>query len=40
MDMNKYKRNYNFKSDEGNKKGMTWFIILVAVIIVAIAYFS
>jgi len=39
MDMNKYKRDYNFKSDEGNNKGMTWFIVLIAVIIGVIAYF-
>lgn len=38
MDMNKYKRDYNFKTNEG-KKGMTWLIVLIGIAIAALAYF-
>lgn len=38
--MDKYKRDYNFKSGEGDKKGLTWLIILLAVVIAAVSYFS
>ena len=39
MDMNKYKRDYRFKSDEGDNKNYTWLIILCAVVIIVFAYF-
>lgn len=37
--MDKYKRNYNFKSDEGDKNGLKWLIVLLAIVIIAISYF-
>lgn len=40
MDMNKYKRDYRFKSDEENKGGGSkWLIIVVGIIIALLAYF-
>jgi hypothetical protein len=39
MSMEKYKRDYRFKSDEGNKS-FKWLIIILAIIIAAIAYFT
>ncbi|WP_422798794.1 hypothetical protein [Sphingobacterium sp. Mn56C] len=40
MDMDKYKRDYRFKSDEGSKgSSLKWLIILCGVAIAAVAYF-
>lgn len=39
MNMDKYKRDYNYKSGEGDNKGFTWLIILCAVIIVVVSLF-
>lgn len=38
MDMDKYKRDYRFRSSEGNKN-FKWIIIVVGVIIALLAYF-
>ncbi len=41
MNMDKYKRDYRFKSDEGadSGKGLKWLIIAGGLIVVALAYF-
>jgi hypothetical protein len=39
MNINNYKRDFKFRSDEGNNKGVNWIIILCAVAVVAVAYF-
>jgi uncharacterized membrane-anchored protein len=40
MDMNKYKRDYRYRSDEGNNGGkFKWLIVAVGVIIALLAYF-
>ncbi|WP_262506431.1 hypothetical protein [Sphingobacterium paucimobilis] len=41
MDMNKYKRDYKFRSDEGTDSGksMKWLIIIGGLVVVALAYF-
>ncbi|WP_262886585.1 hypothetical protein [Sphingobacterium sp. SGG-5] len=40
MDMNKYKRDYKYKSAEGEESGknLKWLIIITAIIIGIIAY--
>jgi hypothetical protein len=38
MDLDKYKRDYRYKSSEGNKS-FKWIIIVGAVVIALIAYF-
>jgi len=38
MDFDKYKRDYRYKSSEGNKS-FKWLIICVAIVFVIIAYF-
>ncbi len=42
MDMNKYKRDYKYKSVEGAEggKNLKWLIIIVAIFIGVIAYIS
>lgn len=37
MDMDKYKRDFRYKSQEGNKN-FKWLIILCGIIIVVLAY--
>lgn len=41
MDMDKYKRNYKFRSEEGAEGGrnLKWLIIICGLIIAALAYF-
>lgn len=41
MDMDKYKRDYKFKSEEGANGGgnFKWLIIICGLVIVALAYF-
>lgn len=39
MSMEKYKRNYRFRSDEGGKS-LKWLIIIVAIIVGILAYLS
>lgn len=39
MAMNKYKRDYNFKSDMGDNNGFIWLIVIAGVAVIAVAYF-
>ncbi len=39
MDMNKYKRDFKYRSDEGNKRPLTWLIIVCGIALAAIAFF-
>lgn len=41
MDMDKYKRDYKFKSEEGASAGgsLKWLIIICGIIIAVLAYF-
>lgn len=39
MDMNKYKRDFKYRSDMGNKKGFMWLIIIGGIILVALSLF-
>lgn len=38
MDIDKYKRDYRYKSNEGNKS-FKWLIIIVALLVALFAYF-
>ncbi len=40
MDMNKYKRDYKYKSTEGEEggKNLKWLIIIAAIIVALLAY--
>lgn len=39
MAFNKYKRDYHYKSDQGDNKNFIWIIIISALVIAAIAYY-
>lgn len=39
MDMNKYKRDYDYKSEEGSNNNLKWLVILCAVVIAVCAFF-
>lgn len=37
MNLNDYKRDFKYKSDEGNNKSYTWLMIVCAVIVIVLA---
>lgn len=39
MNMNNYKRDFNYRSGEGDKGGFKWIIIICAIVIIALAFF-
>lgn len=39
MDMNKYKRDFNYRSSEGGNGGFKWLIVFCALLIILLAFF-